>query len=145
MRVALSRLLTIGLVTGLAVIGAAGGRVLWDSVIAQDEPRAEPPPLEVINTEAAKPKFAGELLGTFIGPPEAKVPDKFTTYDPCGSKPAEQVAWDKAGEFDLKADLPDSLKLDTTSLNTGVIACGDTVYVARWEYHWISQMAIPED
>jgi hypothetical protein len=134
MRVTLSRLLTIGLVAGLAVIGAAGGRALWDSVIAQDEPRANPPPLDVINAEAAKPKFQGELLGMFIGPIGAKVPDKFTTYDPCGSNPGEQLAWDKAGEFDLKADLPDSLVLDTTSLNTGVIGCGDTVYAARWEY-----------
>lgn len=135
MRFATSRLLTIGLVAIIAVVGSIAGRAVWETVTAEDAPKAEPPPLETLNDEAASPKFEGEVLGVFIGPPDAKVPDKFVTYeDLCGSKTSEQVSWDRAGEFDLTVNLPEPFQLNPDSLNTGVIACGDTVYAARWDY-----------
>ncbi len=134
MRPFASRLITIGLVAAIAVIGSLAGRAVWESVTAQDVPKAEPPPLSVINEENAKPDFEGEILGTFIGPAD-KVPDKFVTYeDLCGSAPTEPVSWDKAGEFDLALTLPESYQLLPNSLNTGVFACGDQVTVARWDY-----------
>lgn len=131
----MSRSLTIGLVAVIAVVGSIGGRALWETVTAEDEPKAEPPPLDTLNDEAAKDKFEGEVLGVFIGPPEAQLPDNLVTYEEvCGSKPTEQVDWDKAGDLDIAVSLPDPFKLNPDSLNTGVIACGDTVYSARWEY-----------
>lgn len=129
-----SRLITIGLVAAIAVAGSLAGRAVWESVTAQDVPKAEPPPLSVVNEENAKPDFEGEILGTFIGPAD-KVPDKFVTYEElCGAAPTEQVAWDKAGEFDLALTLPESYQLLPSSLNTGVLACGDLVMAARWDY-----------
>jgi hypothetical protein len=134
MRPFASRLITIGLVAAIAVVGSPAGRAVWESATAQDVPKAEPPPLNVVNEENAKPDFEGEILGVFIGPPE-RVPDKFVTgKELCGSATTEQVAWDKAGEFDLALTLPESYQLLPNSLNTGVIACGGTVYAARWDY-----------
>lgn len=136
-------LLTVGLVAGVAVLGSIAGRALWESVTAQDEPRAEPPSEETIRDEAAKPRFQGQLLGVFIGPPGAKVPDQFVTYEEtCGSEPTEEVGWDKAGELGLAGamdaaqgiPLPVPFRLNSDSLNTGVVACGGKVYAARWEY-----------
>lgn len=134
MRSFASRLVTIGLVAAVAVAGSLAGRAVWESVTAQDVPVAQPPPLSVINDEAAKPRFEGEILGVFIGPAD-KVPDKFVTYDElCGSATTEQVSWEKAGDFDLKLTLPEQYKLDPNSLHTGVFACGDQVTSASWEY-----------
>jgi hypothetical protein len=130
-----SGLLTIGLVATIAVVGSIGGRILWESVTAEDAPKAEPPPLEALNDEASRAKFQDEVLGFFVGPPAAQVPDKFVTYEEfCGSKPTEQVEWDRAGELDIALTLPEPFQLIPDSLNTGVIACGDAVYAARWEY-----------
>ena len=134
MRFFASRLITIGLVAAIAVVGSLAGRAVWESVTAQDVPKAEPPPLSVVNEENAKPNFEGEILGLFIGP-EERVPDKFVTYEElCGSAPTEQVSWDKAGEFDLAMSLPEQYKLAVDSLNTGVFVCGDQVTSARREY-----------
>lgn len=52
----------------------------------------------------------------------------------CGTATTEQVGWEKAGEFDLTLALPESYQLLTNSLNTGVVACGDLVTAARWDY-----------
>jgi len=135
MRFVASRLLTIGLIAGIAVIGSIAGRALWESVTAQDVPNAEPPPLQVVNEEAAKPRFEGEVLGIFIGPHGSRVPDKFVTYEElCGTQLSEQVSWDKAGELGLAVSLSDPYRLVPDSLNTGVIACSDTVGAVRWEY-----------
>lgn len=134
MRPFASRLITIGLVAAIAVIGSLAGRAVWESVTAQDVPKAEPPPLNVVNEENAKPDFEGEILGVFIGPDD-KVPDKFVTYeDLCGSAPTEPVSWDKAGEFDLALTLPEQYKLAADSLLAGVFACGDQVTSAGWHY-----------
>jgi len=134
MRLFASRLITIGLVAVIALVGALAGRAVWESVTAQDDPRAEPPPLNVINEENAKPNFEGEILGVFIGPDD-KLPDKFVSWEEmCGSATTEQVAWEKAGEFDLAVTLPEPFKLNISSPNTGVFVCGDQVTSARWEY-----------
>ena len=125
MRFFASRLATIGLVAVVAVGASLAGRAVWESVTAQDAPKAEPPPLTVINEEATKPRFEGEILGVFIGPAE-KMPDTFVTYeDLCGSATTELVSWEKAGELDLAVSLPGQYKLESDSPNTGVFACGD--------------------
>ena len=134
---------TVALVAGIAVVGSLAGRAVWESVTAQDEPRAEPPSEETISNELTKPRFKGEVRGVFIGPPGAQVPDQFMTYEEtCGSAPTEEVEWDRAGDLnlirvgDLAAGLalPAPFTLDAESPNTGVVACGDKVYAARWEY-----------
>lgn len=135
MKFAISRLLTIGLVAVIAVAGSIAGRAVWETVTATDDPKAEPPPLQTLNDEAAKPKFEGEVMGFFVGPPGARVPDKFVTGEElCGSQFTEQVSWDKAGELDLAVNLPEPFRFIPDSMNTGTIACGDTVYAARWDY-----------
>src|SRR5687768_7217413 len=94
----LPRLLTIGLVAGVAVLGSIAGRALWESVTAEDQPKAIAPSEETINNEAAQPRFEGEVLGHFLSPLSARVPDKFVTAEElCGSNPTEQVPWDRAG------------------------------------------------
>jgi hypothetical protein len=135
--------LTVILVAATAVGGSLAGRAVWGS-LAEEEPKANPPPLDVLNSEAASEKFQGELLGVFIAPRGVEVPDKFTTYEElCGSKATEQVAWEKAGEFGLDVELPEPFKLDEGSLNTGVVACGDTVSGARWEYRVLQPSGYP--
>ena len=135
MRPAISKLLTVGVVAMVAVFGSIGGRLAWNAVTAEEEQVPQPPPLDVLNGEAAKAKFEGEILGVFLGPYGAEVPDKFTTYgELCGDEQTVEVDDAKAGDLDLAISLPEPFKLDTESMNTGVIACGDTVYAARWEY-----------
>ena len=135
MKRVLSGLLTIGLVAGVAVLGSLAGRAVWENVTAEDAPKAVAPPVDVLEEEAASDKFEGEILGVYIGPLGAEVPGKYITYEEiCGSQPSEQVSWDKAGEFDISLELPTPFALNRDSLNTGVIACGDTVYAARWDY-----------
>lgn len=111
-------------------------RYVWDNLIAEaDDPL--PPELEEINADFAKPRFKGEILGVFIAPPDEPVPDKYTTFaEYCGSEQAtsEQMAWDAAGQFALAINLPSQFKLETDSLNTGVVGCGGKVYAARWSY-----------
>jgi len=140
----LSNSFTIVLVAAVAVGASLAGRALWDSVTAQDVPKAQPPPLAVLQEEDAKPKFEGEILGVFIGPPEAKVPDKFVTYeDVCGTQVTEAAGWDEAGPYDLKVALPEPFRLVPDSMNTGVVACGGTVYAARWEYSALQPSGYP--
>jgi len=140
MRLALSRILTIGLIAAIAVIGSIAGRAVWEGVTAQDKPLALSPSQEALSEESAAAKFEGELLGIYIidandSDAAARVPDKFVTgKEVCGSQRTEQVSWDRAGEFGLTISLPEPFRLVPDSLNTGVIACGSTVYAARWEY-----------
>lgn len=136
MRSVLSRLATIGLVAAVAVVGSISGRAVWDTVTAEDEPKAISPSLSELEEESSQAKFQGELLGVFVGPPEATVPDKFTTYEKLCSADAStiQVGWEKAGVFDLSLSLPEPFEFLPDSLNTGVIACDDSVYAARWDY-----------
>jgi hypothetical protein len=141
---AVSKLLTIGLVALVAVLGSIGGRAAWDAVTAEEKAEPKPPPLEVLNEEAAKPKFEGEILGVFIGPYGAQVPEKFTTYEElCGEELTVEVDDSRAGELWLDLRLPEPFVLDTESLNTGVIACGDTVYAARWDYNALQPSGYP--
>jgi hypothetical protein len=143
MKPALSKGLTIVLVAFVAVIGSVGGRLAWDAVTAEEKTEPKPPPLEVINEEAAKPKFEGEILGVFIGPYGAQVPEKFVTYEElCGDQYTVEVDDARAGDLWLDLRLPDSYKLDEQSLNTGVIACGDMVYAARWEYSTLQESGV---
>ena len=135
MRSAMSRLLTIALVAVVAVIGSIAGRAVWESATAEDGDDGRAPHPDLINEEATKPKFEGELLGFFLGPRDGEIPEKFVTYEElCGSQPTVQVAWDKAVDLDLSLVLPKPFELNTNSLNTGVVACGDAIYAARWEY-----------
>jgi hypothetical protein len=135
---------TILAVAAVAVIGSIGGRAAWDAVTAEEKAQPKPPPLEVLNDEAAKPKFEGELLGVFVGPYGAKIPSEFITYDDiCGDEPTVEVDESRAGGLALPLSLPEPFKLNKESLNTGVIACGDTVYAARWEYRAVQPSGYP--
>jgi hypothetical protein len=137
-------LTTMAVVSTLAVAGSLVARAIWDGVTAEEPGDARPPSLATLGNEAAQERFEGEILRVFIGPPGAAAPDKFTTHeDVCESKPTEQVSWSEAGDLDINFTLPESFKLQTGSLNTGVIACGDTVYAARWEFSFAQSNGYP--
>jgi hypothetical protein len=85
--------------------------------------------------EEKKPKFAGDIDGMFLAPAGTPVPETYVTFDDVCTTPfSEEVSWDRAGELDLKLDLPKEYVLQPDHENTGVIACGDTVYTARRVY-----------
>jgi hypothetical protein len=107
-----------------------------EAATAQKPPRPSPPTDAQLEEEARQPRFRGEVLGIYIAPPGASVPDKFLTAEElCGfGESSVQVPWDRAGELDLSLQLPPQYRLNEQSLNTGVIACGDKVYAARREF-----------
>jgi len=92
--------------------------------------------LKELEQERQQPRFVGELLGIFNRPSsDVPLPEGYQTYtDVCGSLPTVDVRRERAGALDLTLNLPPDYVLQADSMNTGVIACGDTVYAARWEY-----------
>ena len=114
------------------------------------------PSSEVFEAELSKPRFVGEVLGIFIAPPEVPVPDKYLTFkDICRPDTlTPRVSDERAGQLDLKFQLPPEYIFQPDSMDTGVIVCAPrdqieilgpeslrlrdpeagVVYAARWEY-----------
>ena len=105
-----------------------------------------PPPGEVqaaqleaiFAADAAKPRFNGELLGIYIAPSDAAVPQQYKSFIPeCGPAGAP-AAWEQAGQFDLSVQLPPEFVYLPDHYNTGVVAwaCNGQVYSAGWAYQF---------
>ncbi|GMU73968.1 MAG: hypothetical protein AMXMBFR44_1670 [Candidatus Campbellbacteria bacterium] len=121
----------------LVVSGIAGALYLRATLVADDTVRLAPIPdhsaLEA--QERAKPRFVGEIGGIFLAPQGTPVPEKYTTFeDLCGDTLTEDVPDDLAGALELSLELPKEYVLQENDINTGVIACGNTVTAARKAY-----------
>ena len=150
--------LPVLVVVGLAFATFFAVRAFRDGSPAEAElpPGPVHPGRELFREERLKPRFQGELLGIFIAPRAVAVPDKFLTFEEiCGPDAlTARVPDERAGQFDLKVQLPPEYVFQPESMNTGVIACapqdqmeirgpenlrlkdpeGGVVYAARWDY-----------
>ena len=89
-----------------------------------------------LKVEANKPRFVGDVGGIFIAPEGTPVPEQYATYESlCGEQFGKSVPWNRAGELDFDITLPEGYVLQTNDINTDVVACGDTVFVARRVYN----------
>jgi hypothetical protein len=85
--------------------------------------------------EREKPRFKGVIDGIFIAPKDFPVPPGSPTYkDFCGSLSTQSVPWDRAGELDATLVLPRGYELRKNDIGTGVVACGEMVLSANWNY-----------
>lgn len=88
-----------------------------------------------LHAERVKPRFVGDVSGIFIAPDNTEVPPQYATFDRiCKGEQGRSVPWEQAGELDLQLELPDTYVLQKDDINTDVVACGDTVFVARRVY-----------
>lgn len=133
------KLLALGLGIAVATGAFFGTRFAYDAFLAEAGP---PPPValtqEIVEEDAAKPRFVGSLLGIFIRPlwmMDMPFPPGVRTYaSVCGEEPTIGLPWSSAGVFDLNVELPPEYDLQENDMNTGVIGCGDKVIAARWSY-----------
>lgn len=88
-----------------------------------------------VKAEATKPRFVGDVGGIFIAPEGTPVPERYTTFeDTCGDQWGKNVSWEEAGELDFAIPLPATYAFQPDDINTAVVACGDTVFIARRVY-----------
>lgn len=138
-----------------AVIAAIGAgaffsvRLLMDGFFAeaQDSDTVITPQEDIFDRERQEPRFAGDILGIFIGPSDSPAPSQYVTHDdvcPPGATTVE-VPREQAGVLDLRLDLPGEFVLQDDSVNTGVIACDGAVYAARWHYLYKSASGMTAD
>ncbi len=143
--------LLIALATGIGTFAAV--RAIRDD---PDSSTAETvgvpyPPREVFEAEARKPDFRGEVNGIFVATIDdsrnwsALPPDLLLPEELCQGKPEEVVPWEKAGELALDVKLPPHYEYDAENINSGLLACGDTITVARWTYKVTSYNGFPAE
>lgn len=126
----------LSLWAALGFVGFFGARFLRTTLLADPE-RLMPIPdhSALLAAERQKPRFVGDIAGIFLAPRGEPVPEHYVTYeDVCDSQPAIEVSPQRAGMLALPLKLPSEYILVEDSLNTGVIACGNTVSGARWQY-----------
>ena len=99
---------------------------------AQDELQA------IVDADSAKPRFNGELLGIYVAPTDADVPNEYRAFHPeCGLAGAP-MTWAEAGNLDVSVTLPPDFRFDPNDHDSGVVAwaCTEEVYYAARAYRF---------
>jgi hypothetical protein len=134
---------TSKVILALALIasGYVGANALRTNLQAEEELRSFEPPANFAKLESAlyaerkMPRFVGDIDGIFLAPEGIPVPETYTTFEKlCGEQRGTSVPWERAGELDIELALPEKYVFQHDDINTDVVACGDTVFVARRVY-----------
>lgn len=129
------------LALALLASGYVGAKALRSTLQAEEDARRFAPPANfaglesAISAERKMPRFIGTIDGIFVAPEGIPVPETYTTFESlCGEQRGVSVPWERAGELDLELTLPEGYVLRHDDINTDVVACGETVFVARRVY-----------
>ena len=135
-----SRISKVVMVAVLIATGYIGVQAMRDKLWADSE--FEPNKItgldtidQALKSERLEQRFIGDIDGIFIAPEGTPVPEQYIVYeDLCNTPYSRNVTWEEAGELNLMLNLPEKYVLQVDDMNTGAVACGDTVYVARRTY-----------
>ena len=80
----------------------------------------------------------GDVDGIYIAPHLEPIPTQYITVSDVCAPDARHVEafWAEAGALAWEFEPPDGYELLPDSLNTGAVACEDTVYTARRNYRY---------
>jgi hypothetical protein len=123
----------------VGLLGFVGTRLIHTGLFAEGESlnlaTSEAQLQARLETERREPRFVGDRLGVYLAPPRTEIPGGYRTYEEiCGSAPTVAADASLAGELDLSLSLPPKYTLLENSPNTGVVACEDQVFAARWNF-----------